>query len=227
MAVSSSNLAVLLLLPGQAQIGERHRIEVIVGQGDKAKAEPPQSYDLVDHALKLPLPGLLPIRSPYAAKGTVLGAAANSLHGGPHVLLGIHQIPARGQKLLASNSSAFVDPLRLPRQAIDDDFAPGDVPVSLHHRMAFPTFQSLFGEERGVNAAIDYPRSAAARHLANLVAAQGIARMHADAHDVSRLNCIGDDLLQRFIHQNRIANRPRRGCRKHKQPSGRDDRGAK
>jgi len=91
--------------------------------------------------------------------------------------------------------------------------------------MAFPTFQGLFREERGMNAAINHPSAPAPGHSSNLVAAQGIPRMHTDAHDVTRLNRIGHNLLERFIDENGIAHRPRRGCRKHKQPSRRDDRG--
>ena len=93
--------------------------------------------------------------------------------------------------------------------------------------MAFPTFQSLFRKERRVNAAIDHPRTSGARHPANLVAAQSIPRVHTDTYDVSRLNRLGSNLLERFIHENGVAHLPRRGCRKHKQPSRRNDRGAK
>ena len=41
-------------------------------------------------------------------------------------------------------------------------------------------------EERGVNAAEDDPGAALARHPADFVAAQRIARMDADADDVAR-----------------------------------------
>jgi len=58
----------IVLLPGQSQIGQRHRIGIVIGQGDKSEADLPQIDDLVDHTLKLPLPGLLPMGSPDAAK---------------------------------------------------------------------------------------------------------------------------------------------------------------
>jgi ribosomal protein S18 len=41
--------------------------------------------------------------------------------------------------------------------------------------------------------------------LPTCVAAQRIARVHADAHNVSRLNRLRHNLLQRFIDKNGIA----------------------
>jgi len=46
----------IVLLPGQAQICQRYRIEIVIGQRDEAKAEAPQGYDFVDYFLVLPLP---------------------------------------------------------------------------------------------------------------------------------------------------------------------------
>src|ERR1700739_292104 len=57
----------------------------------------------------------------------------------------------------------------------------------------------------------------------NLVATQGIARMHADADNISGLDALGHNLLERFIDQDWGA-RGYRSCRgKHKQPTGCDD----
>ncbi len=116
----------IVLLAGQAQIGKGDGIEVVVGQRDEAKTEAAQGDDFVDHALMIALPRLLPIGAPDAAEGAVLGAAANGLHRGPHVFLGVHQVPARGQEFAAFDAPAFVDSLGLAGEAIGDDFAPGD-----------------------------------------------------------------------------------------------------
>src|SRR5665811_1481894 len=89
----------IVLLPGQPQIGQRHRIEVVIGQGNKSETDTPQTNDFVDYTLILPLPGPLPIGPPNAAKRAMLRASANGLHRGPHILIGLHQVPSRGQKL--------------------------------------------------------------------------------------------------------------------------------
>ena len=71
------------------------------------------------------LPGFLPVGAPDTAEGTVLGAAANGLHRGPHVFLGVHQVPAGWQELAAFDAPAFVDALGLTGETIVDDSAPG------------------------------------------------------------------------------------------------------
>ena len=123
----------IVLLPGQPQIGQRHGIKVIVGQGNKPEADAPQFNDFVDHALILPLPGLLPIGPPHAAKRAMLRTSANGLHRGPHILVARHQIPSRGQELAAFNPSALIDTVWLAGEAIGHDLAPRNIAISLHH----------------------------------------------------------------------------------------------
>jgi len=147
----------------------------------------------------VPLPGLLPVRPPHAAERTVFGASTNGLHRSPHILFRIHQVPARGQEVAAGNLAAFIDSLRLAGQAIDYRLAPGNVAVSGHHRMSLTQVQSLFRKQGGVNSAVDHPRPTAARHPAHFVAAQGVARMNADADDIARLDGFRHHLLQRLI----------------------------
>ena len=136
----------IVLLPGQPNIGQRHGIEVIIGESDKAEADPAQINDFVDHALILPLPGLLPIGPPHAAKRAMLRASANGLHRGPHILVGRHQVPSRGQELAAFNPAALIDRGWLAREAVGHDLAPGDIAISLHHGVGVTVFQSLFGK---------------------------------------------------------------------------------
>src|SRR3954469_62142 len=47
----------VVLLAGEAEIGERNWIEIVVGQSDEAEAYPSQADDLVDDGLEGTLPG--------------------------------------------------------------------------------------------------------------------------------------------------------------------------
>ena len=132
------------LLARQPQIGQRHRIEVVVRQRDEPEADAPQRNDLVNHALEPALPRLLPVRPPHAAKRAVLGAAADRLHRRPHVLVRLHQIPATRKELAALDAPALVDRLRRARHAICHGFAPRYVAIALHHGMTVPLCQRLF-----------------------------------------------------------------------------------
>ena len=151
------------------------------------------------------LPGLLPIGAPDAAEGAVLGAAANGLHGGPHIFLGIHEVPARGEEFAAFDAAAFVDFFGLAGEAIGDDLAPGKIAVALDDGVGFAAFERFFGKQGGVNAAVDDPGAAAARHAADGISAQGIAGVHADADDVAGLNGFGHNLLERLIDEDGVA----------------------
>ncbi len=77
----------VVLLAGEAEIGEGDGIEVVVGQGDEAEADATKTDDLVDDRLEGALARLLPIGAPDAAEGAVFRAAANGLDGGPHVFV--------------------------------------------------------------------------------------------------------------------------------------------
>ena len=112
-------------------------------------------------------------------------------------------------------------------QAVRDDFGPDEVAVALDDRVRLALLQGLFGIQRGVNAAIDDPGAALARHLADLVAAQSVAGVDADADDVPGLNAVGIDLLQRLVDEDGIAHRRRRGRGQHEEPAGRNDGRAK
>jgi len=68
-------------------------------------------------------------------------------------------------------------------------------------RSLFPGF---FGKQCGVNAAEHDPRAAFARQASDLVPAQRIARMNANAYHVTARNRGGIDLVQRFINEMRI-----------------------
>ncbi len=181
----------------------------------KRNPEPAQGNDFVDDVLELSLPGLLTVGPPNAAKGAVLGAAANGLHRGPHIFARVHQVPARGEEFAAFDAAAFVDFFGLAGETIGDNLAPGKIAVAFDDGVGFAAFESLFRKQRGVNSAIDHPGAAAASHAADRVSAQGIAGVDADANDVAGLNRLGHNLFERFIDENGISDGQRRGGCKH------------
>ena len=63
----------------------------------------------------------------------------------------------------------------------------------------------LFREERGVNAAEYDQRACVAGQLPELIAAQRVARMDADAHHIARADGRRIQLIERFVGDNRIA----------------------
>ena len=91
------------------EIGERHRIEVVVGEGDEPEAAAPQFDDLVRSPLDAALARLLAVGAPDRAERAMLRASAHCLHRGPHVALGRQQIPSRGPKIARADAAAVVD----------------------------------------------------------------------------------------------------------------------
>ena len=77
------------------QVGQRHRIEVVVGERDEAEAAAPQLDDLLDDRVARALARPLAVGLPHRAERAVLRAAADGLHRRPHVAIRRHQIPAR------------------------------------------------------------------------------------------------------------------------------------
>ena len=78
-----------------------------------------------------------------------------------------------------------------------------------------------------MNAAINHPGAALPRQAADLVAAQGVPGVNADADKVSALDGRGNQRFERLVDDDRIAKRERRGCSQDIKPARRDDRGTK
>ncbi|HTD96675.1 MAG TPA: hypothetical protein VK627_07085 [Edaphobacter sp.] len=74
-----------------------------------------------------------------------------------------------------------------------------------------------------MNSAVDDPCSTAAGDASDLVAAQGIAGVDADADDIAGLNGFRDDLLDGFVDEDGIARDCRSRCGQDKEPSGGDN----
>ncbi len=90
-------------------------------------------------------------------------------------------------------------------EAVGDGLRPGDVAVAFDDGVGLAALEGFFGKERGVDAAVDDPGSALAGHAADLVAAQGVAGVDADADDVAGLDGVGDDLLERLVDEDGVA----------------------
>ena len=67
------------------QIGERDRIEVVVGELDEPEPAAPQLHDLLDDAVAPALARPLAVGLPHRAERAMLGAATYGLYRGPHV----------------------------------------------------------------------------------------------------------------------------------------------
>ena len=99
--------------------------------------------------------------------------------------------------------------------------APHDVAVALDDGVRPAELVRLVRVERGMNAA-EHDRGAAPGRPADLVAAQGVAGVNADADDVARLDR-RVERLERFVDEDGIAISARRRGREHVQPARRDD----
>ena len=125
----------LVALPlGVLDVGERDRVEVVVGQRDETESQAAQRHDLLDHHIGGALPRLLAVGAPDRTERAVLGAAANRLHRRPHVTVRRQQVPARGFELLRRHAAAFVDFLRRVARAIAQRLRPTPNP----HRLLRP-----------------------------------------------------------------------------------------
>ncbi len=66
----------------------------------------------------------------------MLRAAADGLNGGSHVFVSLHQIPARGKKLIAFDLATVINPAGRSALDIYQDFAPAMSPSP------FPTWSA-------------------------------------------------------------------------------------
>ena len=74
-----------------------------------------------------------------------------------------------------------------------------------------------------MNAAKHHIRAALSRFAPDLVPAQRVAGVNADADDVARPDRLVIDVLERFVDDERVAALARSGGRKHIEPARRDD----
>src|SRR6185295_1509363 len=97
---------------GGGEIGERHRIKVIVGEDDESKSLAAQRDDLADDVGYATLSRFLSVGSPHRAERAMLGTAADGLDRPPHVSPVRQEVPSCRRKLLAADAPALVREFR-------------------------------------------------------------------------------------------------------------------
>ena len=180
--------------PRLRQIVERDRIEVVVGERDESKSETAQLDDLADDAIDAALARLLSVGPPHGTERAMLRAAAQRLYRRPHVPPLRKQIPSRRHELIARDAAPSVDRPRLSSQAL-----------AAHDRVRLTVSRGFVRKQRGMNAAEDDPGTALAHLASDLVTAERVAGMNADADDVARANRVEIDRIERFVDDDRIA----------------------
>src|SRR5208337_4949878 len=130
----------------------------------------------------------LSVCAPHRAERTMLGAAADGLHRGPHVTLARHQIPSRRHEVLGFNPATLVQRLEIAIGMISQDHRPGQVAVTFHYSVRAAQIRRFLRIKRGVNSAENNGGSTPASRVADLVSAQSVARVNADANDVASLD---------------------------------------
>jgi hypothetical protein len=107
--------------------------------------------------------------------------------------------------VLCVDPSTFVDGQRVPGETVFDDARPDHVAIPAHDSVSSTLLVGLVWKECRVNATEHHPRAACPGHLTDRVAAQRIARVNADAHDVAGGHGGGVERVQGFVHDAGIA----------------------
>ena len=107
--------------------------------------------------------------------------------------------------MIGVDFSAVVHLREIAVEAAFDGLAPREVAVALDDGMAAAEVQRFLRVQRGVDAAVHDERAAVSRDAADLVSAQGVAGVDADADDVARRNRGRVELLEGLVGDERIA----------------------
>ena len=167
------------------EILESHWIEVVVGQRDESESATTEIDDLLEHLGDVPLPGLLTVGSPDRTEGAVLGTPADGLHRCPHVAAFWQQLPAPGQKGLPANAPAVIPLSRGPGGAVLQRNRPRLLAITSHDAMGTTTLVRFIGIEGRVDPSIHNVGASLASGCSDLVAAERVACVDADADDVT------------------------------------------
>lgn len=149
----------------------------------------------------------------------MLGTSTDGLHRGPHIFALWKQVPACRKETVRFDSAAFVDPLWGPTLTTSQRLAPGDIAIPLYDRIRRPVLKRLVRIKGRVDSAEDCPGSTLLRQPADLITAQGIAGVDADANHVTGLNSFEHERLERLVNNPGRAERTRGCCCKHIQPT--------
>ncbi len=203
---------------GHLQILQRDRVEIVVGQRDEAKSQAPQFDHLTDNGLHVPLAWLLSVRSPHRTKRAMLRAAAHRLDRRPHVAIGRQEIPSCGEKTIGAHTTAFVDVRKVAVPTILEHARPHHVAIPLDHAVSGTPFGRLFREQCRVDTAEDDPGASAPRFETYLIPAQRVTRVNPDPDHIARLHPSEIDRLERFVHNDGLAEVRWRRRRDHIEP---------
>ena len=118
----------------------------------------------------------------------MLRTSTDGLHRSPHIFASWKQVPACRKETFRCDSAAFIYPLWGPILTTSQRLAPGDIAVSLYDRIRRPVLKRLVRIKGRVDSAEDHPGSTLLRQLADLIAAQGILGVDANANHVTGLN---------------------------------------
>ena len=118
----------------------------------------------------------------------MLGAAANRLHGRPHVTALRQQVPPAREEGISIHTPAVVARLRMTGHAVAQHHRPAEFAVTRHDGVSGTKVTSFVRIEGRVNASVHHIRAGRTRGIAELVAAQGITGMHPNSHDITSLD---------------------------------------
>src|SRR5438270_943606 len=135
----------------------------------------------------------------------MLGAAAYGLHRRPHVCVLGEKVPARRLERGSLDAASVIDEAGSAFQAVLDHTGPDLVAIALHNRVRPAELMSFLGKERGVDSTVDDAGAALTGKLADLVPAQRIAGVDADADYVAGLDRLRIQLLQSFVNDVRVS----------------------
>jgi hypothetical protein len=170
------------------EIGQCHRIEVVIRQCDEPKASPTELHDFVDDGIHTSLARLLAVRAPHRAERAMFGAAAHGLNRAPHVASMWQQFPPRRDKSIRIHTSGLIQRLQGAVSCGGEHDRPDDITIALDHGMGSSKLVRLIGVQRRVDATKDNRRASLPGEGTDLVAAKRIAGVNPDAHDVARLH---------------------------------------
>ena len=170
------------------EIGQCHRIEVVIGQCDEPKAPATELHDLRDNGIHAPLSRLLAVGAPDGAERAMLGAAAHGLDGPPHVATMRQQLPPCRDEALGINASGLVDGLQRAVRHVVQHEGPYNVAIAFDDGMRAAETLRLTGIERRVNATKDDRRPSVPRERTNLVPSKRVAGVNPYSDDVARLD---------------------------------------
>src|SRR6185503_17096368 len=136
-------------------VGQRDRIEVVVGERHETESSATQLDDLAHDAVHAALTWLLPVGAPHRAERTMFRAAAHGLYRAPHVSAFRQQIPACGDELFGVHASTLVLRLERALHGMIDHQRPDHVAVAADDGVRAATLMRLMWIQRGVNATVD------------------------------------------------------------------------